>query len=46
MKKTYGTPQINIQSLALAEALLANEVDGGSFQDAWNDVDSRFTEDF
>jgi hypothetical protein len=46
MKKTYKAPQIDIQCLTLEETLLADEVDGGSFQDAWNDVDSRFTDEF
>ena len=46
MKKTYRAPQIEIQCLTLEETLLADAVDGGSFQDGWNDVNSRFTDEF
>ena len=46
MKKTYRAPEIDMQRLTLEETLLAGDVDGGSFQDAWNDVDSRFTDPF
>lgn len=46
MKKAYAAPQLRQECLKLDAAILADAVEGGSFQDGWLDVDSRFTDEF
>lgn len=46
MKKIYQAPELKPQHLALNEMLLAADVDGGSFQDGWLDVESDYKDEF
>ena len=46
MKKLYQTPDFRQQDLIFDTSLLSDDVEAGSFQDPWGDVDSRFTDEF